>query len=404
MHVSSSPNQTWFTHHDYILSLKNCPLFMLPGITKTSFIITCLLCSIVLTTNAQNSRFQLNKPDDSDSSAELSIGANIDVYYGFSTLTPRRGYVPYLVSSNRHDEAIVNLACIDIQYKNERVRARLVPGFGTYMNANYNAEMPLMRNMIEASIGFKPFSDKQIWLDAGVIGSPYTNENAFSREQLMYTRSLASELSPYYLSGLKLSFPAGKRLNLYGYLINGWQIISDYNDKKSFGSQVEFRPNSKNLINWNTYIGDERSPITPDWRMRYFSDIYWNYNVDGDWSITTCFYAGIQTTKHNSHWNKDNIWWQGNLISRYRFNKKHSLSGRIEYFSDANDIVASPLSNLYFETFSGGICYNFQISKEMMFRLEGRQFMSRADLFVHQNTSYFSNTHTWIISNLSIGF
>ncbi|NJN00112.1 MAG: outer membrane beta-barrel protein, partial [Phormidesmis sp. RL_2_1] len=51
------------------------------------------------------------------------------------------------------------------------------------------------------------FKNKQIWLDAGVFGSPYTNESAISKDHLMYTRSFAPEYVPYYLAGVKLSVP-----------------------------------------------------------------------------------------------------------------------------------------------------------------------------------------------------
>lgn len=77
-------------------------------------------------------------------------------------------------------------------------------------------------------------------------------------------------------------------------MINGWQQIKDNNDKKSVGTQLEFKPNAKHTINWNTYIGDERSTTAPQNRMRYFSDIFWLYNLDGKWSMTSCIYLGKQ--------------------------------------------------------------------------------------------------------------
>ncbi|MBK8373095.1 MAG: outer membrane beta-barrel protein [Saprospiraceae bacterium] len=162
------------------------------------------------------------------------------------------------------------------------------------MNANYQAEPNTLQNIVEASAGFRLFKKKEIWIDAGVIGSPYTNESAISKDHLMYTRSLAPEYVPYYLSGIKFSIPINKKINLYAYLINGWQQIQDVNKGKAIGTQVEYRPNNLNLINWNVYIGDERSQVSPQNRMRYFTDVYWIYNPEGKFSITSCAYVGNQ--------------------------------------------------------------------------------------------------------------
>jgi hypothetical protein len=334
---------------------------------------------------------------------KITIGGYIDSYYGGTFSKTIDENLPYFVSMARNNEVNINLAYIDVRYHDKSIRARFVPGFGSYMNANYANETGTFKNIVEASVGVKLSKTKEIWLDAGVLGSPYTNESAISKDHLMYTRSFAPEYVPYYLSGVKLSFPLSKKLMGYIYFINGWQQIKDNNSGKSFGTQIEFKPNNYHLINWNTYLGDERSEFLPNFRTRYFTDIYWIYNKD-KFSATSCFYIGNQKKMETIQENKNNIWWQANIIGRYSFTEKISLSGRIEFFNDANNIQITGINATEgFKTFSSGFCLNYHLNKNAMFRIEGRQFFSNDNLYIDSNNNP-TKSMTWLISNLTIWF
>ncbi len=272
----------------------------------------------------------------------LGIGGYVDSYYSYNFNKPASGNTTYLTASARSNELTINLAYSDLRYRSKQVRARFVPGFGTYMNANYSNEPGSLAHIVEGYAGVKPFRNKDIWIDAGILGSPYTNESAVSKDHLMYTRSLAPENVPYYLSGIKTTIPLKKSWSLYLYFLNGWQVIQDNNSGKSFGSQLEFRPSNKLLLNWNNYIGDERSTNNPEYRTRYFSDLFLIYQPTDNLSITSCIYGGVQ--KHADF--DDTQWWQFNIIGRYSFTENVSLSGRVEYFSDPSATMVTPLAGI----------------------------------------------------------
>lgn len=333
----------------------------------------------------------------------LSIGGYIDAYIGH-TGRAQNNNIPFIVSSNKSNEFNINLAFIDIRYNDHDFRARFAPGVGTYMNANYRSEPGTLQNIVEASAGFRLFKNKEIWVDAGVIGSPYTNESAISKDHLMYTRSLAPEYVPYYLSGIKFSIPVSKKLNLYTYIINGWQQIQDVNNGKSIGTQVEYRPDNMNLINWNLYVGDERSETSPQFRMRYFTDVYWIYNPDGKFSITSCAYIGNQKQILNSR-SINNYWWQANFIGRYKLSADWSVSGRIEYFSDPNNIQIPSLANIKndFSLYSTGLCFNYKVREKALLRFEGRYFVSQKLIFL-SDVGTPSQSLLWLITNMTVWF
>jgi hypothetical protein len=272
------------------------------------------------------------------------------------------------------------------------------------MQANYRNEAGLMRNFVEASIGFKLFSKKEVWIDYGILGSPYTNESAISRDHMMYTRSFAPEYVPYYLSGAKLSFSISKKINAYVYLVNGWQQIQDQNRGKSLGTQIEYRPNGRNLFNWNTYVGDERSELTPNNRTRYFTDVFWIYNPDGIFSITSCAYVGLQEAIESGNQKAAKYWWQFNLIGRVRVNRTTSLSGRIEYFSDPDGVHITPITPVNgFSSYGSGLCLNVKLSENLLFRFEGRHLFADKNLYLDKDDNP-ANQSTWVISNLTIWF
>lgn len=334
---------------------------------------------------------------------KVTFGGYVDTYYGFDFNEPRDGNRPYFVSMNRHNEFTVNLAYADVKYSSNTIRARFVPGFGTYMNANYALEPGALAYIVEGYAGIKLSKKREVWLDAGVFGSPYTNESAISKDHLVYTRSFAPEYVPYYLSGLKLTYALNSKINLYLYLLNGWQQIKDLNSDKSIGTQVEYRPTGKWLINWNTYIGNEVSYLAPENRTRYFSDVYFIYNPNGRFSATGCAYYGIQQQKSIAGNTRARNWWQANVMGRWRFNSRHSLSGRVEYFSDPYSVMAHSITNISgFSSYSASLCYNYQFAHNILIRLEGRNFWSEDPVYLKGSTPVKNSQ--LLISSIAVWF
>ena len=339
---------------------------------------------------------------------QLSIGGYIDTYYGGTFSKTSGNNIPYFVSMARNNEVNINLMYLDLRYHTKNFRARIVPGFGTYINANYASEPGSLKNIVEASAGFKISKKKDIWLDAGVLGSPYTNESAISKDQLVYTRSFAPEYVPYYLTGAKLTFPTTNKSKFSIYLINGWQQIQDVNGNKSLGTQLEFHPNKYALINWNTYIGNESSSVNPSFKTRYFSDVYLIYSKNKI-SASACVYFGNQTVEGG-----DNFWGQINVMGKYTFTPKLSLSGRLEYFEDKRGVQVRSVNNydkpgslndifIPFNSYSGSLCFNYKINDNALFRLEGRQFYSKENNYQDSNGAPSKNM-TWLISNVTVWF
>lgn len=340
-----------------------------------------------------------------DTTKTVTLEGYADVYYGFDFTKPGDANRAYFVSHNRHNEVNINLAYIGIRYASQNVRASFAPGFGTYMNANYAAERVTLRNIVEAAVGVRLFKNREVWIDAGVLPSPYTNETAISFDQLLYTRSFAPEYVPYYLSGVRLSLPLTKKLSTTLYLLNGWQQIEDVNEAPSFGGTLEYKPTTALSLYANVYTGSERSAVNPTYRRRNLFDFYALYNPNTKWAFTASAYRGSQRLRDaSSNTRTGSRWWQTNAAARYSFTAKHSLSARGEYFSDPGEIMIVPVTAVQgFACSSFSLCYNLAVSSNALFRVEGRWFTSPKNVFNKRDVTPVDD-NLWLIAGLTAKF
>ncbi len=347
---------------------------------KIRFTIVSLLLNY-MNTSAQFIHFS----PTSDTSAGIIAEGYIDTYFSYDFAEPPDANIPYFVSQNRHNEFNINLAYISLKYSSDKVRAVFTPGFGTYMNSNYAAERITLRNIVEGNVGIRLSSKKNIWLDAGVIGSPFTNESSISFDQLALTRSFAPEYVPYYMTGARLTLPLHKKFTAKFFLLNGWQVIEDVNTPLAFASQFEYKPADKLTLTLNTYYGNEQSANIPNNKIRTFLDFYAIYQAEKI-HITLSSYIGNQKRKDNGDKVSDNAWWQVNAAARYFVNQRHSLTIRGEYFSDPKSVMIIPITPVAgFQCGSISVGYNVAITPVVLFRIEGRYFQSPDDVFIHAN-------------------
>ncbi|NJO01091.1 MAG: outer membrane beta-barrel protein [Bacteroidia bacterium] len=197
----------------------------------------------------------------------------------------------------------------------------------------------------------------------------------------------------------------GEKVTAYLYFLNGWQQIRDFNSQKSFGSQLEIRPNERLLINWNTYIGDERSEFSPDFRTRYFSDVYVIFTPSEKFQGSVCAYYGIQEQERvldGDLYTSD--WFTVNLIGKYNFTEKLGLSGRLEYFEDLESVQITPTTPIAgFSSYSATLGLNYQVSSNALVRLESRSFFSGKDVY-QSDEDQPTSSNQWVVGNITVWF
>lgn len=339
----------------------------------------------------------------SQDSTTISMNAYVDTYYGYDFNEPANNTAPYLVSSARHNDFSINLAMLDFEYGTDRVRGRFATGFGSYMNANYAAEVGSFRNIVEATAGVKLSKKKEVWVDAGIMGAPFSYEGAVSKDQLLYSRSLAAEGSPYYVTGVKLTAPLAKNFTGAFYIVNGWQQITDVNNQKSVIGHLEYHPKNWS-INLASILGQEQNLGNTGFRERLLVDFSANYKPkDKPFHFSVGSYYGNQKVELVGNRERFFNWFQANIAANYSFDNGIGLAARVEHFNDANAVIYTPVIGNSFEVTSITVGGSYKINPFALFRLEARNFIGAEDIYIAPNGNA-TQTTTTVWASLAINF
>ncbi|MFV8280743.1 porin [Christiangramia marina] len=306
--------------------------------------------------------------DDWSESPKLSPILFVDTFYSFDFDQPEgEQRQNFFYNHNRHNEVNLNLGLLGLTLDHKKYRANLTLQAGTYALDNYSAEKPEYRIIHSAFAGIALDSESKIWLDAGIFPSHIGFESAKSKDNYTLTRSISAENSPYFLTGVKVSYELNESWFVSALLTNGWQRIERLpgNSLPGFGTQVTYSNDQRKFIlNWSSYIGSEFPDSNR--KMRIFNDFYGIFQLSDRWSLISGFDIGVEENADNSGWN---TWFSPTLITYYQLKPKYDIGLRAEYFQDKKGVVISqdPLATT-------GMSFNFDYkpSKYIAARLEGR--------------------------------
>jgi len=323
----------------------------------------------------------------------------VGVYYGYDFNNPASLRRPgFIYSENLHNQIAVNLALLGARYTSDRIRGTFAIQTGTYPDANYAAEPGIFKNIYEAWGGVRVA--KNLWLDAGIFLSHIGLEGPISRDDLTLTRSIMAENSPYYEAGAKLTYDKGQKWLFSVLAINGWQVIRDRNQNEAVGTQVQFRPSSKWLLNSSTFIGEGRNvPDSLGVRLRYFHDFFVTYDPTPKWKIAGAFDTGWQE-KLDGKGGYDK-WQGGALIVRRRLWARAGLVGRVEYYHDPSGVLATTrVGGLRTTGYSLG--FDYLPVPRVILRAELKEFVDQNNVYVKDKA--FKRTDAAVTTLLGLTF
>ena len=326
----------------------------------------------------------------------------LETYYLYDFGNPADHNRPgFVYSHNRHNEVNINLGYIKAAYEKDNVRANLALMSGTYSNANLAAEPGVLKNIYEGNIGVKVSKKSNLWIDAGIFSSHIGFESAVSKDCWTLTRSILADNSPYYESGVKLSYTSpNEKWFISGLFLNGWQRIQrvDYNNTPAFGTQFTFKPNKKITLNSSSFVGNDKPDSTK--QMRYFHNLYGIVKLNDKLAITAGFDFGAeQNSKGSSDYN---TWYSPVLILRLSPDSKNSFAARIEYYEDINGVIINTGTPNGFKTMGYSLNYDHAISDNAMWRIEGKSYTSKDEIFLKDDAP--TNSNFSITTSLAVSF
>ena len=353
--------------------------------------ISCFSSSILL---AQNDSIWNQKP-------VLNISGFLDVFYVYDFNQPQKTErQPFLFNHNRHNEFNLNLGFVKLDVKHLKYRANLALQTGTYASDNYSAEPGVLKNIFEANVGLSLNKKNNLWIDAGIFASHIGFESAISSDNWTMTRSLLAENSPYFLSGAKLTYNPNDKWEIAGLIVNGWQRIQRLqgNSIPSFGTQIKFSPTEKVTLNWSTFIGTDDPDTTR--RMRYFNNLYGQFQLTEKFGLTTGFDIGIQQSIKGS--SDCDLWFSPVIIGQYAINKSWKTAIRAEYYNDVTGIIIPTTTPNGFNTKGLSANLDYSPTQNIICRLEGRWLNSKDKIFETKTT--LTNNNFIIGTSIAIKF
>ncbi len=332
----------------------------------------------------------------------FTLNGYAEIYYTYDFNKPTDNNRPgFIYSHNRHNEFNLNIGYLKGSYTSERVRSNLAFAAGTYMNANYSAETGVLKNIFEANAGVKISTKKDLWIDAGIFASHIGFEGAVSKDCWALTRSILADNTPYFETGVKLTYSSdnGKWI-ISGLALNGWQRIKrvDGNSLMSFGTQVQYKPNSVTTLNYSTFIGTDK----PDSArlMRYFHNLYGIFKITGKFGIIAGLDYGVEQKAKGS--SEMCNWYAPVIIIKYAVSSKICLATRGEYYYDRNGVIIASGTANGFQTAGFSVNIDYTPLNNTVIRLEARTLKSKDDIF--SKGIGITNNNTFITSSIAVNF
>ena len=336
------------------------------------------------------------------SNKALSFSGYIETYFSYDFANPTNHVKqPFAYSYNRHNEVNLNLGFLKMNYNTDKVRANLALMSGAYANDNLATEPGVLKNIFEANAGVKISNKKNLWIDAGIFASHIGFESAIGKDCWNLTRSILADNSPYFESGVKISYTSeNEKWFISGLLLNGWQRIYRVNGNSTpaFGHQVTYKPNSKITLNSSSFIGNDKPDSIR--QMRYFHNFYGVFQINKIFAATIGFDIGTeQKAKGSSTYNS---WYSPVVILKLNATDKCSVAARGEYYSDERGVMIATATPNGFKTYGYSLNFDYLIRDNVMWRIEGRGFTSKDKIFTLKDKP--SNNNYFLSTSLAISF
>lgn len=329
-------------------------------------------------------------------SLTIKYSGYFDFFYAYDFNKPDNGArQSFLVNHNRHDQLALNLACAAVELNKGKFKSKLALQAGTFVKDNYIAEPNKYLGIIqEANIGFALNNTKTIWLEAGVLPSHIGYESAATMDNFTLTRSLASELTPYFLSGGKITFE-NDRWRVMGGMFNSWSTLFDYKKGQlpALGSQVVYKKNNETSFYWNTYIG---SAIRDGFKQnRLYNNFYATWQATKKTAYIAALDIGYQrNTTNDPKWKN---WFAPSVIIKRKLNDDFSVAVRGELFFDELEAVTTAVKDHAFDIMSASVNIDYRFIEDGMIRVEGR-LMNSSGLYFKKKSQLVENNQIFIIS------
>lgn len=339
--------------------------------TAISLIICSVYCFLSLAIYAQS--------DSSDK--KIKFSGYLEAYATADPGSLRGSTRPwFMYSYHRAQPITLNIAFIKANNEWERMRANIALMAGTYASANLAAEPRPLHHLMEANIGARLVKGAQWWLDAGVMPSHIGFESAIGADGWCLTRSLLADNSPYFETGVRISYTSGDgNIYLAMLLLNGWQRITRVEEirQPAFGHQLTWKVDPRLTLNSSSFVGHVTGGTTQV--LRIFHNAFMQWDATDRMGFLLGFDMGWQDDETGG--NRHKYWHSPALISRYRLHDRVTIAARLEQFKDLQGVVMTKTALNGVKVSGQSFNIDIRLTRHLLWRSELRSLIGDRPCF-----------------------
>ncbi len=307
-----------------------------------------------------------------DLDRSLTLSGALSLYYSGSTLNPPDNQRAYTTQPARNGTIGVDLATFSLAWHTKAAQLTIGLQAGTWADANYVDLDAGWRYVREASVRFN--FDSTVWILGGLFPSHIGHESSINAENMLLSRSLNADLTPYYVAGAGVKYTPSSSFRVVAYVLNGWQRVVDNNDQLSFGSKVEWGYSDNSTVSWNTYIGNDE-PIGAA-RLRIHNNLWLDHAIS---ETVRAVLMGDVSLLENRMTGDYDVAWYGAVKGAWRLTQLFRLGARVEYMNDPDNVLA--LTGPAFQTVGASLGLDVFPMEHILLRSEIRSLNASEAVF-----------------------
>lgn len=355
-------------------------LFLLPGLLLGQ--------SEELPVPVENARLYISR--EPDTSGNLTIGGYADAYWGFyrDTANPS-GYHKFPTVSPRSGQPGLNMIQAQLRYRSPFARASLAIHGGDIPAAAWSGTFNYIQ---EANVGIRLAS--RLWLDGGFFKTHIGYESIMPKDNFTISLATTTFYEPYYLSGAKITWMAGKHWSIQGNIFNEFNGFVDVNGSPAGGLSFYWEPGKDWLLGVNQITSNENRSQADLRKLRAYQNVVMYRKLERtEWvgEINT----GFQENSRLGDSTQNALMVSMLVAGKYKFSRRYALSGRYEFFYDPDEILTGNVFNAQHQlvglVISGfTLCGEFKPTDKSFLRIEGRELIT-----THSDEDiFFRNGHS----------
>ena len=213
----------------------------------------------------------------------------VDAFYAFQLRQPKDHTIFPTTTAPRHNELSLNLASIGIELPPNAIDTpsgspigqlslqygdftQTVGGQDTTVDRGFFLSSTALQAVRTASAGWHFHALHGVNLEFGVFPSYMGMESYLTQENWNYTHPFVSDFTPYYFYGGRAQAYLTAKVKLELWVVNGWQTYGQWQEAKSGGYLLNWRPSERFSFSNVAYAG--QTAPSDSGAIRYYTDNY----------------------------------------------------------------------------------------------------------------------------------